>query len=173
MPASTMRSGADFSLSPHSPPAARALEPAATRGWPSQSGAPVSAGRWPPRAASLTVAKGVMERAPADRPMRKERIMRDFPCGRMFIGQNPSRTRFDPAFPGATLAARRLTGVPLVSGASMTAAQSQGRPVYVVDGARTPFLKARGGPGPFTPVDLAIQCGRPLLLRQPFAPDAF
>lgn len=47
------------------------------------------------------------------------------------------------------------------------------RPVYIVDGARTPFLKARGGPGPFTPVDLAVQCGRPLLLRQPFAPTAF
>lgn len=55
----------------------------------------------------------------------------------------------------------------------MAAAQRSGRPVYVVDGARTPFLKARGGPGPFTPVDLAVQCGRPLLLRQPFAPDAF
>ena len=47
------------------------------------------------------------------------------------------------------------------------------RLVYIVDGARTPFLKARSGPGPFTPVDLAVQCGRPLLLRQPFAPDAF
>ena len=47
------------------------------------------------------------------------------------------------------------------------------RPVYIVDGARTPFLKARSGPGQFTPVDLAVQCGRPLLLRQPFAPDAF
>ena len=47
------------------------------------------------------------------------------------------------------------------------------RPVYIVDGARTPFLKARGKPGPFTPVDLAVQCGRPLLMRQPFAPDAF
>ncbi|WP_395396225.1 acetyl-CoA C-acetyltransferase (plasmid) [Novosphingobium sp. BL-8A] len=47
------------------------------------------------------------------------------------------------------------------------------RPVYIVDGARTPFLKARGGPGPFTPVDLAVQCGRPLLLRQPFTPTAF
>jgi acetyl-CoA C-acetyltransferase len=47
------------------------------------------------------------------------------------------------------------------------------RAVYIVDGARTPFLKARSGPGPFTPVDLAVQCGRPLLLRQPFAPDAF
>ncbi|MCV2869114.1 acetyl-CoA C-acetyltransferase [Defluviimonas sp. WL0002] len=41
------------------------------------------------------------------------------------------------------------------------------RPVYLVDGARTPFLKARGRRGPFTPVDLAVQCGRPLLLRQP------
>ncbi len=47
------------------------------------------------------------------------------------------------------------------------------RPVYIVDGARTPFIKARGRPGPFTPVDLAVQCGRPLLLRQPFAPSAF
>ncbi|CAN5630842.1 acetyl-CoA C-acetyltransferase [soil metagenome] len=45
------------------------------------------------------------------------------------------------------------------------------RPVYLVDGARTPFIKARGEPGPFTPVDLAVQCGRPLLLRQPFAPE--
>ncbi|CAN5433458.1 acetyl-CoA C-acetyltransferase [soil metagenome] len=47
------------------------------------------------------------------------------------------------------------------------------RAVYIVDGARTPFLKTRSGPGPFTPVDLAVQCGRPLLLRQSFAPDDF
>ncbi|MBL4834425.1 MAG: acetyl-CoA C-acetyltransferase [Pseudomonas sp.] len=47
------------------------------------------------------------------------------------------------------------------------------QPVYIIDGARTPFLKARGRPGPFTPVDLAVQCGRPLLLRQSFAPQAF
>jgi acetyl-CoA C-acetyltransferase len=47
------------------------------------------------------------------------------------------------------------------------------RPVYIVDGARTPFLRARGKPGPFTPVDLAVQCGRPLLARQPFAPETF
>ncbi|MEX6508273.1 acetyl-CoA C-acetyltransferase [Jiella sp. M17.18] len=46
------------------------------------------------------------------------------------------------------------------------------RPVYLVDGARTPFIKARGKPGPFTPVDLAVQCGRPLLMRQAFGPDA-
>src|SRR6202140_2970355 len=47
------------------------------------------------------------------------------------------------------------------------------RPVFIIDGPRTPFLKARSGPGPFTPVDLAVQCGRPLLARQPFAPDVF
>ncbi len=47
------------------------------------------------------------------------------------------------------------------------------RPVFIIDGSRTPFLKARSGPGPFTPVDLAVQCGRPLLARQPFAPGAF
>ena len=48
-----------------------------------------------------------------------------------------------------------------------------GRPVYLVDGARTPFLKARGRPGPFTPVDLAVQAGRSLLLRQPMASSEF
>jgi acetyl-CoA C-acetyltransferase len=47
------------------------------------------------------------------------------------------------------------------------------RPVFIVDGSRTPFLKARSGPGPFTPVDLAVLCGRPLLARQPFAASAF
>lgn len=47
------------------------------------------------------------------------------------------------------------------------------RPVYVVDGSRTPFLKAKGRPGPFSAADLAVGAGRPLLARQPFAPDAF
>ncbi|HEX4858154.1 MAG TPA: acetyl-CoA C-acyltransferase, partial [Usitatibacteraceae bacterium] len=48
-----------------------------------------------------------------------------------------------------------------------------GRKVYVLDGARTPFLKARGKPGPFSGGDLAVACARPLLARQPFAPTAF
>src|SRR5690606_23130790 len=48
-----------------------------------------------------------------------------------------------------------------------------GRVVYLVDGSRTPFLRAKGEPGPFTPVDLAVQCGRPLLARQPFSPEIF
>ena len=43
-------------------------------------------------------------------------------------------------------------------------------PVYIVDGARTPFLKARNRPGPFAASDLATAAGRSLLLRQPFAP---
>ena len=44
------------------------------------------------------------------------------------------------------------------------------QPVYVVDGARTPFLKAKGAPGPFAASDLAVQAGRSLLTRQPFSP---
>jgi acetyl-CoA C-acetyltransferase len=44
--------------------------------------------------------------------------------------------------------------------------------VYVLDGARTPFLKARGAPGPFSGGDLAVACARPLLARQKFAPNA-
>ena len=47
------------------------------------------------------------------------------------------------------------------------------RRVHVVDGARTPFLKARNGMGPFTGSDLAVNAGRALLLRQPFEPAAF
>ena len=50
---------------------------------------------------------------------------------------------------------------------------TQTQDVFLVDGARTPFLKVRGGRGPFTPVDLAVQCGRPLLARANIAPDAF
>ena len=42
-------------------------------------------------------------------------------------------------------------------------------PVYVVDGARTPFLKGRNAPGPFTASDLAVQAGRALLIRQRFS----
>ena len=44
-------------------------------------------------------------------------------------------------------------------------------PVYVVDGARTPFLKARGAPGQFSASDLAVQAGRALLLRQRFSAE--
>jgi len=43
-------------------------------------------------------------------------------------------------------------------------------PIYIVDGARTPFLKSRNRPGPFAASDLATDAGRALLLRQPFLP---
>lgn len=46
------------------------------------------------------------------------------------------------------------------------------RNVYIVDGARTPFLKAKGVPGPFSAADLAVNAGKILMGRQPFTPNA-
>jgi acetyl-CoA C-acetyltransferase len=43
--------------------------------------------------------------------------------------------------------------------------------IYIVDGARTPFLKSKNRPGPFAASDLATQAARALLMRQPFAPE--
>jgi acetyl-CoA C-acetyltransferase len=48
--------------------------------------------------------------------------------------------------------------------------QLQGRAVYIVDGARTPFLKSQGKPGPFLASDLATAAGRALMIRQPVSP---
>jgi len=45
------------------------------------------------------------------------------------------------------------------------------QPIYIVDGARSPFLKSKNRPGPFAASDLATQAGRALLARQRFAPD--
>ena len=42
--------------------------------------------------------------------------------------------------------------------------------IYIIDGARTPFLKARNSPGPFAASDLATAAGRALLTRAPFEP---
>ena len=44
-------------------------------------------------------------------------------------------------------------------------------PIYIVDGARTPFLKSRNRPGPFAASDLATAAGSALLMRQPFSPS--
>ncbi len=49
-------------------------------------------------------------------------------------------------------------------------ASALSRPIFIVDGARSPFLKARNKPGPFSAGDLATQAGRALLVRQKFAP---
>lgn len=43
------------------------------------------------------------------------------------------------------------------------------RAVYIVDGKRTPFIKAANPPGEFSGVDLAHSACRQLLLEQPFA----
>jgi acetyl-CoA C-acetyltransferase len=43
--------------------------------------------------------------------------------------------------------------------------------IFIIDGARTPFLKSRNRPGPFSASDLATAAGKALLVRQAFAPD--
>jgi acetyl-CoA C-acetyltransferase len=43
--------------------------------------------------------------------------------------------------------------------------------IYIIDGARTPFLKARNRPGPFAASDLGTMAGRALLTRAPFEPN--
>lgn len=48
-----------------------------------------------------------------------------------------------------------------------------GRKVYLVDGSRTPFLKAAGQPGKFKAADLAVAAGRPLIMRQSFSATDF
>lgn len=54
----------------------------------------------------------------------------------------------------------------------METRMSKSKTVYIVDGSRTPFLKAKGKPGPFLASDLAVAAARPLLLRQQFPVDA-
>jgi len=60
-----------------------------------------------------------------------------------------------------------------MSGNTLNSAQGRlrGRPVYVVDGLRTPFLKTRGGPGPFHASDLSLAASRALLMRLALTPD--
>jgi acetyl-CoA C-acetyltransferase len=45
------------------------------------------------------------------------------------------------------------------------------RTTYIIDGGRTPFLKARNRPGPFAASDLATAAGRAVLNRQAFEPS--
>lgn len=54
---------------------------------------------------------------------------------------------------------------------STTHRKSLPKPVYIIDGSRTPFLKAKGKPGNFAAVDLALGCARPLLARQSFTAE--
>ena len=54
-----------------------------------------------------------------------------------------------------------------------TVNKSIAKTVYIIDGSRTPFLKARGKTGPFAAADLAVQTGQSLMQRQKFTADAF
>lgn len=47
----------------------------------------------------------------------------------------------------------------------------RGRAVYVIDGCRTPFLKARGEPGPFTAAELALHAAKALHHRTALEPE--
>ena len=51
--------------------------------------------------------------------------------------------------------------------------KSLAKTVYIVDGSRSPFLKARGKTGPFAAADLAVQTGQALMQRQNFSADSF
>src|SRR5437870_6362375 len=42
--------------------------------------------------------------------------------------------------------------------------------IFIIDGERSPFLKSRNRPGPFSASDLATAAGKMLLVRQRFAP---
>lgn len=54
-----------------------------------------------------------------------------------------------------------------------TSNKKYARSVYIIDGSRTPFLKARGKPGPFKHAELGVYASRPVLQRMPFAPEEF
>lgn len=43
--------------------------------------------------------------------------------------------------------------------------------IYLIDGCRTPFIKAKGKANPWTASDLAVSAGKLLLTRQSFAPS--
>jgi acetyl-CoA C-acetyltransferase len=42
------------------------------------------------------------------------------------------------------------------------------KPVYIIDGRRSPFLKMKGKSGPFSAADLAVACGKSLISTMPF-----
>jgi len=48
---------------------------------------------------------------------------------------------------------------------------NEGRAVYIIDGNRTPFMKAKGKPGPFAASDLAVYAAREIFARSPIKPN--
>lgn len=55
---------------------------------------------------------------------------------------------------------------------AQTMSKSLAKEVYIVDGSRTPFLKAKNGLGAFSASDLAVNTGRQLLARYNLDPQA-
>jgi len=53
----------------------------------------------------------------------------------------------------------------------MAVKKKTSRDVYIVDGSRSPFLKAKGTPGSFTAANIAVAAARPLFARMPFTPS--
>lgn len=47
----------------------------------------------------------------------------------------------------------------------------ENKPVYIIDGLRTPFIKFQGEPNPLPACALAVAAAGPLLARQPFKPS--
>src|SRR5882757_6116768 len=65
---------------------------------------------------------------------------------------------------------RTVRSAPPGAAATRRGLRAVAKDIFIIDGARTPFLKSRNRPGPFAASDLATDAGRSLLLRQPFAP---
>src|SRR5882757_6444444 len=73
------------------------------------------------------------------------------------------RRRFPTGF-------RTVRSAPPGAAATRRGLRAVAKDIFIIDGARTPFLKSRNRPGPFSASDLATAAGRALLVRQPFAP---
>jgi len=67
---------------------------------------------------------------------------------------------------------KKTSSAPSVSTSKKSKSQYGRRTIYIVDGARTPQLKARAKQGPFSAADLAVGCAKPLLARQQFPAEA-
>src|SRR5712672_3799530 len=73
------------------------------------------------------------------------------------------RRRFPAGF-------RTVRSAPPGAAATRRGLKAVAKDIFIIDGARTPFLKSRNRPGPFSASDLATAAGKTLLVRQPFAP---
>jgi hypothetical protein len=86
------------------------------------------------------------------------------------------RARSSPSTTSTATSAHRCSSAARIAGSAaeprrrerLSERMHEREPIYIVDGARTPFLKARNKPGPFAASDSATAAGSALLLRQRF-----